>query len=171
MPYAACVACCAEKAAEEQRERSADKNDWERFYPGAATWKQYLKILGSEVFAKMVNCERTCGRPPSTDLPEPIPTPELAPAPTPEPGEESLFRKIWDAARNAVEDLTDAVASAFRRAGEFMRDHPVLVGTILVVGSIALLVVTGPGGAPALIELGKDSAAALAAAGATTVTA
>lgn len=46
----------------------------------------------------------------------------------------------------------EAVGEAFVAAMEWMADHPeVVIGTVLVVGAIAFVVVTGGSGAPALV--------------------
>lgn len=50
-----------------------------------------------------------------------------------------------------VEDAAESVADAFARAARWLADHPeVVIGTIIVVGVVTFVVVSGGSGAPAL---------------------
>ena len=69
------------------------------------------------------------------------------------------------AAEEAVDDVAEYAADVAGRAAQFVRDHPGLViGTIVVIGGIALVATTGPGGVMVLVAATQSAAGDVAAA-------
>ncbi len=59
-----------------------------------------------------------------------------------------------EAVGEGIEDLARGMADALSRAGRWLADHPeVVIGTIVVIGVVTFIVLTGGAGAPVLVPL------------------